>query len=171
MKTLVTTTCLLLIAMLVSCDLRSDTAKREMERFTSSPTPAFSPTPETTPVDPKDIVEIDTSLEGDTIHSNGDEQKKTETCAKFNRVLVNGNKSVLTIKGVCRQIMINGDGNDVTADAAMEFVLNGSENTIRYSRYPNGKQPIVIEHRPGNVIEKVAANATRPVNKAVPVIK
>jgi hypothetical protein len=158
MKKLFTIVCLLFIATLASCDVRSDTAKRDMEKFISSPTPPITPFPTMTPVDPKDVVEVDTSQQGDTIHFNGEGQKKTESCTKFNRLMVNGDKYVLTIKGVCRQIMINGDGNDITADAAMEFVLNGSNNTVRYSRYANGKQPTIVESRTGNTIEKVPAS-------------
>jgi hypothetical protein len=56
--------------------------------------------------------------------------------------------------------MINGDRNKVTADAAMEFVFNGSENVVKYSRFPNGKQPSVIDNRGGNVVEKIPAQGT-----------
>ena len=161
MRTLTAFMCLLFATALVSCDLRSETAKREMEKFTSSPTPPILASPTRTPVDPKEVLEIDTTLEGDTIHFNGDEPKKTLNCDKFNRVLINGDKNVLTVKGACKQIMINGDGNDVTTDASTEFVLNGSENTIKYSFFVNGKQPNIVENKPGNVIEKVSADPVK----------
>ena len=67
---------------------------------------------------------------------------------------------MIIAKGACRQIMINGDRNKITADAAMEFVLNGSENIVKYSRFPNGKQPTVIDNRGGNVVEKAPAQPT-----------
>ena len=161
MQKLVIFICLLLIATLSGCDLRSETAKREMEKYTSSPTPPIIASPTKTPVDPKDILEVDTSLEGDTIHFNGEDPKKTVTCTKYNRVLVNGDKYALVIKGGCRQVMINGDGNDITAEAVTEFVLNGSENTVKYSRFVNGKQPNIVENKPGNVIEQISAEAAK----------
>lgn len=157
MRILFTISCVLLIATLASCDLRSEIAKNNMEKYVATPTPPISPTPTIEPVDPADVVAVDTSLQGDTISIAGDKQNKTAACTKFNRVAVNGDDSVVTIKGVCRQIMINGDKNKITADAAMEFVLNGSQNTVRYSRFPNGKRPSVIENRAGNIIEKVSS--------------
>jgi hypothetical protein len=144
---------------LESCDLRSGIAKEEMEKFGPSSTPAISPRPAATPIDFGDIVEVDTTSDGDLLSANGDNQNTTTACTEFNRLLVNGDDSVITVKGVCRQIMINGDRNNITADAAMEFVFNGTENIIRYARFPNGKQPSVIENRPGNITEKIAADA------------
>ncbi|MEO7660253.1 MAG: DUF3060 domain-containing protein [Pyrinomonadaceae bacterium] len=147
------------IAIFVSCDLRSETAKREMEKFTSSPTPPILPTPTTTPIAPEDFVEVDVSVEGDMISINGHEQKTTSNCPKYNRLFVNGDDNNVTIKGVCQQIMINGDKNQITVDASMAFVFNGSENIVRYSRFANGKQPSVIQNREGNIVEKIPADA------------
>lgn len=147
------------IVILVSCDLRSETAKKEMEKFESPPTPAVLLSPTPTPADPADIINIDTSVEGDLISANGHGQISKQACTKFNRLLVNGDDGIVTVSGVCRQIMINGDRNKITADAVMEFVLNGSDNIVKYSRFLNGKQPSVIENRPGNIIEKIPAGA------------
>jgi len=137
--------------------MRSGTAKEEMDKFsaTRTPTPTITPTPEPTPINPADIVQVDTTLDGATLTSDGHDKKKTITCNKFNRVMINGSGSVITIKGACRQIMINGDANQITADAAIEFVLNGTGNSLRYARFANGKQPTVAENQPGNVIEKI----------------
>lgn len=157
MKNALAIACLLLIAVNSSCDLRSETAKREMEKFTSSPTPPISPTPTLEPIDPADIANVDTSQDGPQISIDGYEQKKSANCTKYNRVMVNGDKSVVTIKGVCRQIMINGDKNQVTAEAAMEYVVNGSENTVGYSKFANGKRPSIVENKPGNTIEKISS--------------
>ncbi len=159
MRTLLTIYCIFLIAIMASCDVRSETAKEGVNKFTSPPTPPILQITTPTPVDPKDIVTVDISLEGDTLNINGYGGKKSEVCTKFNRAMVNGDENVITIKGVCRQIMINGDKNKITADAAMEFVFNGSGNTVSYSRFPNGNHPSVIENRPGNIIEKVSAEA------------
>lgn len=156
MKNLIAICCLLAVATFAACDLRSGTAKQEMEKFSGSPTPPISPTPTPEPIDPADIVNVDTSQTGPSISIDGYEIKRSVNCTKYNRVLVNGDKSTITIKGVCRQVMINGDKNSVTADAAMEFVINGSENTVSYSKFANGKRPSVIENKPGNTIEQAA---------------
>ena len=119
--------CLLfgIVAGLGSCDLRSGTAKEEMEKFSGSPTPTFAPpSPEPTP-DPADAIAVDVSVEGGTITVLGYKEKKTAVCSKFDRVMINGDDNIVTIKGGCSQIVANGDRNQITADAAMEFVLNG----------------------------------------------
>lgn len=148
--------CVLLAATFAACDLRSGTAKQEMEKFSGSPTPPISPTPTPEPIDPADIVNVDTSQTGPSISIDGYEIKRSVTCTKYNRVMVNGDESTITIKGVCRQVMINGDKNKITADAAMEFVINGSENTVSYSKFANGKRLSVIENKHGNTIEKIS---------------
>ena len=169
MKTLLTFCFVTWISILTSCDLRSGIAKREMEKYELAPTPTIAPPATGTPVNPGDIVEVDINQEGDPIAIDGNNQNKTTACTKFNRHTVNGNDSVVTIKGACRQIMINGDRNKITAYAAKEFVLNGSENIVKYSRFSNGILPTVVDNRGGNVIEKVSAQVTtnQPRNKIV----
>jgi hypothetical protein len=127
-----------------------------MEKYAYTPAPPIPPTPAGPPVEPADIIEVDTSLQGDMVSVNGYDQKRATACTEFNQMMVNGSGNVVTIKRLCRQIMINGDGNQITADGAMEFVFNGSENVLRYSRFLNGKRPTVIENREGNVIEKIS---------------
>jgi hypothetical protein len=155
---------LLFLAFLPSCDLRSGTAKKNMEKYIVTPTPPILPPPTEPPVDAADIIEVDTNLQGETVSIDGDKQVKTANCLKFNRVMVNGNDNRITIRGACRQIMVNGDGNEITADASLELVFNGSLNVIKYSRYPNGKRPTVTQNRAGNVTEKIAPN-TQPAQK------
>lgn len=139
--------------------MRSGIAKKEMEKYELAPTPTIAPPAAGTPIDPVDIVQVDIDQQGETISIDGLKQNKTAACLKYNRLTVNGDDCVVTIKGACRQIMINGDRNKIAADAAMEFVFNGSENVVKYSRFANGKQPSVIDNRGGNEIEKVRANA------------
>lgn len=158
MKVLLATLFIFLFV-IAGCDLRSETAKKEMEKFTSSPTPTILKTPTPEPIDPADIVNVDTNIEGDAVSINAFKENKNAACPKFNRLMVNGDDNVVAIKGACRQIMINGDRNKITADAAMEFVFNGSDNTVKYSRFANGKRPSVVENRAGNVVEKISATA------------
>jgi len=129
-----------------------------MEKYISTPTPPFSPTPTPIPIDPADVVQVDTSKDGDRISINGYDLKVTKNCTEYNRLTVSGDRNTITVKGVCRQIMINGDNNEITADAAMEFVFNGAKTT---SRIPlsNGKQPSIVDNQEGNVVEKVAVAA------------
>ena len=155
MKLLLTTVITVSIAMIASCDMRSGTAKEEMEKFSGSPIPTITPTATPTPIDPADIVQADTSVEGDVLSVNGQAQKTTLKCDKFNRVMINSGASTITITGACGQIMVNGNGNQITADAASEFVFNGSDNSLKYARFVNGKQPLVTDNRSANNIEKI----------------
>ncbi len=137
--------------------MRSDTAKREMEKFSGTPTPTISPVPTELPPDPSEVVQVDISVQGNAVTVNGHDLKKSVACDKFNRVIISGGRNVITIKGACQQIMINGDSNQINGDAALEFVINGENNTVKYSRFVNGKRPTVKENAPGNVIEKTSA--------------
>lgn len=157
MNRIIVTICILSAFVLASCDVRSETAKREMEKYTSStPTPMPTPTPEPS-IDPAESVTVDTSVEGTTISVDGMKEKKSANCTRYDRVMVNGDKNTVTIKGVCSRIMVNGDGNEVSLDAASEFVLNGTENSVRFLRYANGKRPVIVENKAGNTIEKTEA--------------
>lgn len=156
MKPLFLTVFVIAIAILSSCDLRSGTAKEEMEKFSGTPTPTISPIPTPSPIDPADSVAVDTNLEGDMLTVDGHGLTKSLNCNKYDQVLINGNGNTATIKGVCRQIMINGDENVIKVDASVEFVFNGTGNSLKYMRYANGKRPLVAENKPGNIIEKIA---------------
>lgn len=158
----------LAVCVLASCDMRSGTAKKEMEKFEGTPTPTVSLTPASTPIDPAYIVSVDTSIDGDILTVNGDEQTKTITCTKYDQVMINGDRSVVTVNGACRKIVINGDGGTVTADSSSEFILNGSGNKVTYSRFANGKQPVVTQNVSGNEIERIPFDPAKKVssNKA-----
>jgi hypothetical protein len=147
---------------LAACDLRSDTAKREMEKFSGGPSPSVPPRPTESPVDPSEVIQADLALEGETVTVSGNDLKRSIGCEKPDRVMVNGGRNVITIRGACRQIMINGDRNQITSDAAMEFIVNGEETTVTYSLYVNGKRPVIKDNGVGNSIEKIgAAGGTR----------
>ncbi len=157
MRSLAVIFCVLVITTLIGCDLRSDTAKREMEKFSGTPTPTLTPAPAESPIDPSEIVQADPNLQGQTITVNGQDQKKAVVCKQLDRVMINGSNLAVTIKGACRQIMVNGSANHIDLDAAFEFVLNGDNNTIKYSRYVNGKRPIIQKNAAGNTVEKAEA--------------
>jgi hypothetical protein len=161
MKILFTILAAISIATIASCDAQSGIAKKSVEGYNPTPTPTTSPAPTEAPVDPADVVTVDLTLQGERLTVDGPNEKKTLDCTKFNRVMVNSNDNVVTIKGACKQLMINGNRNDVTAEAIVDIVVNGSENNIKYSRYANGKRPTVKENRSGNMIEKVAAATTK----------
>jgi hypothetical protein len=159
MKIFLTMISIFSIAILASCDLRSGIAKKEMEKFETKPTPQVAPAAAEVPILPEEIVEVDTGNEGDPITLNVYDEVKTSSCTKFDRLRINGSGNEITIKGPCRQIMINGDRNKVTADASLEFIFNGSNNIIKYSRFPNGKRPVVTDNGPDNSIEKMSVPA------------
>lgn len=150
-----------LLLTLVSCDVRSETAKKEMEKFESKPTPEFLPVSTPSPVDPADVITVDTSLDGGTIAVNGYKESQNAVCREFDRVMINGDDNTVTIKGSCRQLMVNGDRNRVTIDGATEFVLNGSENTVNYIKYVNGRRPTITEPVGGNTIQKISTAAAK----------
>ena len=147
-----------MLALTASCDFRSGTARKEMEKFSDTPAPEPLPffSPAASPVDPADVIEVDTSIEGTVVGTNGFDEKKALSCNKFDRVIVNGGRNSLTIKGPCRQIMMNGDGNRIAADAAMDIVFNGSDNSVTYWRVVNGKRPTVTDSQQDNVVKQVA---------------
>lgn len=160
----------LAIMILVSCDLRSGIAKDEEEKLNGTPAPSVSPTPTAVPIDPADVIQVDTSQSGDGLIVNGRQQNKTAACIKYNDVNINIESAVVTITGACRQITINGDNNRITADATMRFVVNGDGNNIGYLKFPNGQRPSVTDNGSGNVIEKVVTDAlanTPPKRKSV----
>jgi hypothetical protein len=155
----------LAIIILASCDFRSGIAKEEAENFNGTPTPSVSPTPTLAPIDPADIVQVDTSQNGEDLIFNQRQLqlKKPVACTKYDEVNINIESATVTIQGVCRQITINGDNNKITADAAMRFVINGVGNNIGYLKFPNGQRPSVTDNGDGNIIEKISADAL--VNK------
>ena len=161
MKVFVATVCLLLAISIAGCDLRSETAKSEMEKFNGTPTPTIAPTPTEAPIDPADVVQVDISVQGEMVNVSGRDLKKSVACPKFNRVMINGSNNVITIEGGCRQISVNGSGNQIISDAALEFTINGAKNIVTYSRFVNGKRPVIKNSAAENTIEKVTASEAK----------
>jgi hypothetical protein len=131
-------------------------------------TPTITPTPEPTPVDPSLVVNVDPSTEGETLTVNGHSQKQTLECKKFDRVYINGTGTTVIVKGACSQIMVNGDKNQVTADAAAEFVFNGTANDVTYARFVNGKAPAIIENQGGNDVQQAPPTPSKPAGTPKP---
>jgi hypothetical protein len=150
----------LTISVLASCDSQSGIAKKSVEKYTTTPTP-ISPTPTEEPIDPADVVHASTTERGPTI-SVTSKDKLNVVCDKYNRVMISGSPKVVTIKGICSQLMLNGREHEVTIEAVTEIVFNGSENKVHYARYANGKRPIVTSNSRGeNLTEKVASASTK----------
>lgn len=154
----VTTALLLLISLISvgSCDLRSGIAKDEMEKFSGTPTPTRTPPPPEEPIDPADSVTVDTNQPMASISLAGGNKTKSANCSKFENVSLNGNRTVVTIKGSCRQITVNGNDNEISVDAVMSVVINGENNSLKHVRYVNAKRPSVTDNGDGNTIEKIA---------------
>jgi len=142
-----------------SCDVQSGITKKSVEKFEPTPTPSPRPTDE--PIDPADAVQVDKNLAGPMVSVNEAKPKKEPVCDKYNQVMVNADGAVFAIKGPCRNITVNGDNNDITAEAASEIVFYGSGNTVKYYRYANGERPVVTDSKKANTTEKVAAPAEK----------
>lgn len=151
-----TSIALIFLAMfaMTACDVRSDTAKREMEKFSGTPTPTPVPTPSEAPIDPAKIVQANTNGLGELIDVQANDPKKSAECKNFERVDIYGSNREITVKGVCRQIKVNGDNNKITADAVMAIVFAGENNKMSYTRYVNGKRPYVLGEKATNTLEE-----------------
>jgi len=159
------TACLIFIALVTACE-PSGIAKEEMEKFSGTPTPTLAPTPEQTPIPAADTVQVDTSLDGEILTVNAERQKSLN-CVKYNQVMINSDASTVTIKGACQRVVVNGDRNQITADASSSFEFNGGGNTVTYSRFVNGKQPLVSNNDGDNDVSFVsAADAKRSSDPA-----
>lgn len=144
---------LILSAILLSftaCDVQSGMTRKALE----TPTPDGRPKATEQPIDPADVVTVDTAQSGPTLVVNRERGKEPLDCSKYNKVTVNGDGYAVEIKGVCKQLMINGDRNTITGGAYTEIIVNGDGNTVEYYKYANGKKPIVTENSGPNTIEK-----------------
>jgi hypothetical protein len=147
----------LIISFISACDVQSGITKKSVEKFESSPTPEITKATPEPPIDPADIVTVDTSLPGPPIAVNKSAGKKPVDCTKYNNVTVNADRQEFVIKGACQKLMINGDGNRITGTAFNEIVINGSDNKIEHLKYINGRRPIIADNSSGNEVKKGAA--------------
>ncbi len=143
----------------MGCDVQSGMSRKSVEKYTATPTPTAVPVPTPTPPDAADVIKVDTSVEGPTISIDKETARKTAACGKYERVVVNTLDQKITVTGACRQIMVNGRGNEITIEAASTLMINGNDNTVRYSKFVNGAQPMVSDNGQGNIVENAPAPA------------
>ena len=156
MKYQVLPTALTLGIFFAGCDVQSDITKKSLEKYQPTPTPERIVTSEE-PIDPADVLEVDTSANGPTLSVNTPKDKKDLNCNKFNRVMINADDQEIKVKGGCSRIMVNGRGNRITVVAAAEIVTYGQNNTIEYSKYISGKRPVVTDSNGTNTVTQVAS--------------
>lgn len=147
---------------LVACDVQSGIASKSVEKYVPTPTPEKT-VEVVEKIDPADIVTVDTATQGDQISINPSDSKANVDCKKYNRVIINGDAKTFVIKGACRQILVNGDRNHITTTAFSEIVLNGYDNVVEYSKYVNGKQPVITDNGKTNTVSR--AVSTGPKSK------
>lgn len=151
------------VFLLTSCGSQNSPPVSETARPTQTPLVRT-----TEQIDPADVLNADTSESGETLYVNKGPEKVSLKCDKYNRVMINGSDNEVTISGVCSQILINGRMNRVTAIAAAEILAYGAENTVQYSKYANGKKPVVTDTSGTNTITKIPgtdANAAKHDNR------
>jgi hypothetical protein len=149
---------LIIGSFLNACDVQSGITKKSVEKYAPSPTPEKT-VEVVEQIDPADIVSVDAAVEGPQLSINKGDNKTTVDCNKYNRVQINDDARNVTIKGICKRLMINGDRNQVAAAAVSEIALNGFGNTVQYSKYANGKKPVITDNGKDNTISKTPAEA------------
>jgi uncharacterized Zn-binding protein involved in type VI secretion len=146
---------------LVACDVQSGIASKSVEKYVPTPTPEKS-VEVVEKIDTADIDTVDTATQGDQISINPSDSKANVDCKKYNRVIINGDAKTFVIKGACQQILVNGDRNKITTVAFSEIVLNGYDNIVEYSKYVNGKQPVITDNGKTNTISKAVSTEPKP---------
>src|SRR5688572_13710139 len=113
MKMLITASMFATALVFAACSAQSGIATKSVEKYVPTPTPVK--TPEVVEqIDPADVVTVDAAQEGARISIPPADEKKGVDCTKYNEVRVNGNGKNVSVKGVCKQLMINGDKNHVS---------------------------------------------------------
>ena len=155
MKNLALYTTLAVCVFAAACDVQSGITKKSVEKYAPTPTPEKKVVVEE-PIDPADVVSVDTAAEGPKLSVNKPEEGKRVNCNKYNRVTVNGHNHEVNIVGACKQLMVNGLKNRITAAGVAEIVINGDENEVEYTKYVNGKKPLITDNGSGNTVTKAA---------------
>lgn len=154
---------LFLMFVAAACDPQSGIATKSVEKYVPTPSPERSVVVEE-PINPADVITVKTD-EGPQLSVNPSDDRKSIECAKYNSLKINGDQRVITLKGTCKQVMVNGDKNQVLATAFTELIVNGHENYVEYTKYVNGKRPIVTDNGQGNMVSKQAAVQSSTPNR------
>lgn len=155
MKELTLILLITLVSISTACDVQSGIARNSVDQHKEKPTPERSPVPTPTPIDEADIIAAEIGGEqGPMLSVNESASKRTVDCSKYNRLMVNGDNNTITVKGVCASVMFNGDGNTADVNASCEFVFNGDNNNVTYSKYINGRHFILTDNKKTNTVEK-----------------
>ena len=141
------------------CEVQSGITKKSVEEYQPTPTPSPVATVAEEPIDPADVVQIDTSVEGKNISLDKPWAKLTADCKSYDRVAINTDDQTIAITGACQRVMVNGKGNRVEIAAVSVITVNGDENTVRYSKFINSKRPTVTDNGDGNTVEKSTTTA------------
>lgn len=147
----------------IACDVQSGIARKSVEPHLATPTPTRSPILTPTPIDPADVITVEIGEQGPNLTVNDSGKKITVDCTKYNRVMVNGDKNTITVKGACASILFNGDNNQAEVNASHEFVFNGDNNVVTYSKYINGRHSILTDNKKTNSVEKKVVTAKSSV--------
>ena len=140
-----------------ACDPQSEITKKSLEKYGPTPTPSVEPTPTLAPIDPADVIQAASGDAGPMLTVNKSEETKPLNCDKYNQVMVNSRDHKVTIKGACRQLVVNGNGNQIMAEGISEIIFNGENNQVTYTKYVNAKHPQVRDNKGSNTAEKAVA--------------
>lgn len=151
-------------AILAGCDAQSGIASNSVEKYVPTPTPVRTPEA-VEQIDPADSIAIEAKDEGPRISIPPADEKKDIECSKYNEVRINGDGKTVNVKGVCRQLMINGDRNRVRGVAFTSIVFNGTENQVEHTKYASGKKPTVTDNGPSNTVTKVEGKESPAAKK------
>lgn len=146
-------TTLIIFSFAAACDVQSGITKKSVEKYAATPTPEKI-VEVVEPIDPADIVNVPAGEPGPPLIVNRATDKKPVDCTKYNKVTVNGDGYDINIKGVCSQVMVNGDKNRIVTVGFSVVIFNGFQNVVEYSKFVNGKKPLITDNGRENMIQK-----------------
>ena len=85
---------------------------------------------------------------------NGHDLRKTVDCTG-NNLIVEANDSVITARGECNELRVDGSTNTITVNVVASIVLNSADNTVRWKKAAKGDKPKVVDRSTGNKVEQV----------------
>jgi hypothetical protein len=91
---------------------------------------------------------------GEDIVINGHDLRNTVDCSG-NSVVVDANDSVITVRGECDELRVNGSSNTITVNVVASIVLNSADNTVRWKKAAKGNKPEVVDKSTGNKVEQI----------------